>query len=413
MRGVIWLLLLFVVAVVAASTLGRNDGLVSLYWSGWRLDVSLNLFVIVLVGACIVLMLAIRAVQSLLSLPERAQRWRTEQRERAGQEALRESLVEFFGARYSRAHKAAQRAVAIQESSPALLLDRQSRVLGLLLSGASLHRMQDRVQRDQQLARLGGVAALARRNTDDAVQLQAAEWALDDRDAPRALALLAELPAGVARRTQALRLKLQAQRLERQPLEALRTARLLAKHQAFSRGAAHSLLRSLAIEALEAARDAEQLQRVWQQLDSADRDDAYIAARAATRCARYGNSAAARNMLQPFWDRAATLTRDECEQIALALQGCLDGIGLDWLPRLQAAQQAMPGEPAVLAAVGCAWAERRLWGKARAPLEQAAASPGLASAARRRCWRQLATLAREEGDEARAARCDHEAAAID
>ena len=206
MRGVIWLLLLFVVAVVAASTLGRNDGLVSLYWSGWRLDVSLNLFVIALVGACIVLMLAIRAVQSLLSLPERAQRWRTEQRERAGQEALRESLVEFFGARYSRAHKAAQRAVAIQESSPALLLDRQSRVLGLLLSGASLHRMQDRVQRDQQLARLGGVAALARRNTDDAVQLQAAEWALDDRDAPRALALLAELPAGVARRMQALRL---------------------------------------------------------------------------------------------------------------------------------------------------------------------------------------------------------------
>jgi hypothetical protein len=36
MKGVIWLLLLAVVAVVAASMLGPNDGLVSIYWGGWR-----------------------------------------------------------------------------------------------------------------------------------------------------------------------------------------------------------------------------------------------------------------------------------------------------------------------------------------------------------------------------------------
>ena len=51
MRSVIWLVLLFVAAVVAATTLGTNDGLVSLYWNGWRLDLSLNLFVIGLVLA--------------------------------------------------------------------------------------------------------------------------------------------------------------------------------------------------------------------------------------------------------------------------------------------------------------------------------------------------------------------------
>ena len=44
--------------------------------------------------------------------------------------------------------------------------------------------------------------------------------------------------------TQALRLRLQASRLARQPMEALRTARLLAKHQAFSKVAAQGLLRS-------------------------------------------------------------------------------------------------------------------------------------------------------------------------
>ena len=50
MRAVVWLLLLFAVAVVAATPLGTNDGLVSLYWRGWRTDLSLNLFVVLLVG---------------------------------------------------------------------------------------------------------------------------------------------------------------------------------------------------------------------------------------------------------------------------------------------------------------------------------------------------------------------------
>ena len=59
MRGVVWLVLLFVVAVVVATTLGSNDGLVSLYWRGWRTDLSLNLFAMLLVGACAVLMLSV------------------------------------------------------------------------------------------------------------------------------------------------------------------------------------------------------------------------------------------------------------------------------------------------------------------------------------------------------------------
>ena len=127
MRSVIWLVLLFVAAVVAATTLGRNDGLVSLYWNGWRLDVSLNLFVISLVLGCLALMLALRAVQSLTSLPARAHEWRVRKRERAAQAALRESLAEYFGARYSRASKAAERAVAIHDATPELVGDLQTR----------------------------------------------------------------------------------------------------------------------------------------------------------------------------------------------------------------------------------------------------------------------------------------------
>lgn len=415
MRSVIWLVLLAAAAVVAATTFGRNDGLVSLYWSGWRVDLSLNLFLLAVLGSCIALVIVLHAVQALLTLPERAREWRTHRRERAAQAALREALTEYFGARYGRAHKAAARAIAIHDATTGLPDEGSTRGLAHLLASASLHRLQDRPQRERQVAKLEKLqrgAKASARSTEDALALLAAEWAIDDRDARKALALLAALPPGVARRTQALRLKLQAQRLAGDPAEALRTARLLAKHQAFSPIAAQGLLRSLAVEALELARDVDQLERAWQQLDTIDRADPFIAARAARRAAAFGAHDTARSWLLPSWERLAELAHDERDAVALALARSLDGLGLDWLPRLQSAEQALPLEPAVQAVVGSAYAERGLWGKARLPLERAAIATTLAAGARRDCWRRLATLARAEGDEPRALDCERQAIAI-
>lgn len=412
MRSIIWLVLLFVVAVVAASTLGRNDGLVSFYWSGWRLDLSLNLFIVGLLLLCFALVSGISGVNSLIGLPARAREWRMARRERAAQSALREALAEFLGARYGRAQKAAQRALSIQDSSPDMPPDPELRVLAHLLAASSLHRLQDRVRRDEHLQqalrqpRRPGLPRVA----DEGAQLLAAEWALDDRDGPRALRLLAELPPGVARRTQALRLRLQAQRQLKMPLEALRSARLLAKHQGFSPVAAQGLLRSLAFEAIDATHDADQLRAAWLQLEPSDRRDAYVAARAAMRAARFGQAEEARQWLRPFWEQMAELGPDGRDQVARALTMSLDGIGPEWLPCLESALLAHLQEPVVVLAVGAAFAERQLWGKARRPLEQAASQSALDGPCRRLAWRLLAKLAREEGDEARALRCEQSAA---
>ena len=415
MRGIIWLVLLFIVAVVAATTLGRNDGLVSIYFGAWRTDLSLNLFVLLVLAACAVLIVAARSINSLISMPQRAREWRQLRRERAGHAALREALAEYFAARYSRAHRAAQRALVIRSETEVLRSDGEFRVLGHLLAAASLHRMQDRTRRDDLMRQLRRKSreGWSTRPVDEGARLLAAEWAIDDRDAPRAIELLAELPAGVARRTQALRLRLLAQRLTLQPLQALQTARLLAKHQAFSPTAAASLLRTLAGEALDGARDADALRRVWLQLDAADRRDATLAARAATRAAAFGAHEDARAWLRPFWDGIDKLEADERERIALALLDAVPGLPSEWLPRLESGVLALPNDPAIAAAVGTAMIERQLWGKARRPLEQAATAGGLCAQARRRAWRSLAQLAQEEGDTLRAQQCERAAAGID
>jgi len=417
MRGVIWLLLLAVVAVVAASLLGPNDGLVSVYWGGWRTDLSLNLAVLLLVGLGAALLLGVQAINSLVSLPRRAGQWRALRRERTAEAALREAQAEYFAGRYGRAQKAAQRALVLQTDAEALAGDARFRLLARLLAAGSLHRLQDRRRRDamveRALAERPGTAATGGVAGDDATRLLAAEWALDDRDAGRALEMLDALPPGAARRTQALRLRLQAARLARQPVEALRTARLLANHQAFSPLVAQTLLRSLAGEVLETAHDLQQLRRLWNQLDAGDRRDAQVAARAAQRAALLGGADDARQWLRPFWDRLAELSREDRDSVALALADARSGIGNDWLPRLELAAQSYGHEPAVVAAVGLALAERRLWGKARTLLEQAAASAALAPGLRRRAWRVLAEMARGEGDEARALGHERAAASLD
>jgi HemY protein len=415
MRGAIWLVLLFAAATVAALTLGDNKALVSFFYGNHRVDLSLNLFLIGALIATFALMLVIKALDSLITLPTRAKAWRALKRERAAQSALREAMSEHFAGRFNRAHRAAQRALAIQAGTDELAGDRELRVLAHLLAARSLHRVQDRTRRDQLLRQaLKAVRRAApQQAVDEGARLLGAEWALDDGDAPRARSLLSELAPGVARRTQALRLKLRAARLSSQHADALNTARLLAKHQAFPADAAQGLLRSLAIQLLDAARDNDQLRRAWAALDEIDRSDAFVAARAARRAAEMGHAADGRNWLRPLWLTLRDHTAEQRAQIALALATACDGIGTDWLQMTEAAQQAFANEAAVQAAVGEVFAARGLWGKARGPLETAAADRGLAPSARRRAWRTLARLAREDGDEERALRCEQAAAAID
>lgn len=415
MRSLIWLVLIFTVAVVSATLLGRNDALVSVFYGEWRLDLSLNLFLLLLLGAVLLTFAALQAASGLLSLPGRAREWRLLKRERAAHAALREAWRELLAARYARAQRAAQRALELQAEVPDLTGDVGFSVLAQMAAASGQHRLQDRRGRDE---RVRQALALAREGklpgaAADGVQLLAAEWALDDRDASRSLTLLAELPPGVARRTQALRLRLQAARLQRQPLMALQTARLLAKHQGFSVEAARSLLRSLVIDALEQAYDLQQLEQVWQALDAAERADAWVLARAARRACDLGHAEHGRLWLQTGWEQIGRMEADARRELALALVACAAGAGTDWLNRVETALARHGHDAALVAAAGAVFAERQLWGKARRPLELTAAAVELPAVVRRDALRRLAQLARTQDDEAAAARHEQRAAQLD
>ena len=186
MRGVIWFILLFVAAVVAALTLGDNDGLVTFYWAGWRLDLSLNFFLLVAIALGLVTMSVVQAINALVGLPERAREWRAQRHERAAHAALREAQTEYFSGRYTRSHKAAMRALAIRTDGAGVEDEHEFQTLARLLAAGSLHRLQDRAQRDELLQKVLEPGRPVLAPVDEGARLLAAEWALDDRDAARA-----------------------------------------------------------------------------------------------------------------------------------------------------------------------------------------------------------------------------------
>ena len=410
MRAALWLLALFGAAVAVALFAGNNQGTVTLFWPPYRVDLSLNLVLLLLLGGFGTLYAALRGLAALLELPRQARRWRLQQKERVMHASLLDALSQLLAGRFLRSRKAAVAALsqegALQAAGEAVPHGRQLRTLAHLVAAESSHALQDRATRESHLQHalqnIPDRAPVAELELREGARLRAARWSLDERDAAAAMDHLAALPLGAARRTLALRAKLKATRLSHQTQEALDTARLLGKHRAFSPVAAQSIVRGLAMELIDSAHDPAQLQRIWTSLEPAERHMPELAVHAAQRLSMLGGDGAqVRNWLAPVWDRMVsgteTLPDAQAHKLIRALEHNLDAVDTAWLARVEGAQQANPRDARLQYLAGMACLRRQLWGKAQQLFSQASqqlTDGGLRCSA----WRHLAELAEQRGD---------------
>jgi HemY protein len=408
MRAALWLLILFAIAAAGALFAGNNQGTVTLFWPPYRIDLSLNLVLLLLLGVFLAVHTAMGAIAALLDMPRQALRWRTQQKERAMHAALLDALSHMLAGRYIRARKAAE-AVLDQEGSLSASGHKpanagQLRAIAHLLAAESAHALQDRAAREDHLQQaMEHASARDAQETRDGAVLRAARWALEDREPQAAMTILQGLPQGAGRRTVALRTRLRASRQAGQPMEALETARLLAKHHAFSPVAAGSIVRGLAIDLLNGAYDVAQLQRAWLALEPSERVMPEVAIHAAQRqIALGGDARTSRDWLLPVWESQADLADSLRVKLVCALEEGLDSIDAVWLARIETAQRANPRDATLQYLAGMACMRRQLWGKAQQLLTQAAL--GLQDATlHRNAWRALAELAEQREDASAAA----------
>jgi len=411
MRVALWLLGLFAVAVAAALFAGNNPGSITVFWPPYRVDLSLNLVLVLLLFGFLTLHLAWRALSALFAIPREARRWRLRQRERSMQQALLDALSNLVAGRFVRARKAAESVLvqvrSIEADGDPLGYTARLQAVSHLLAAEAAHALQDREAREHhRQAALGRASEGLAPETREGVQLRAARWALDDRDANGALQALDELGHGAGRRTLALRMRLKAARMAQRTTAALETARLLAKHRVLSAVAAEGVLRGLAIELIASAHDPSQLQVAWAELDMAERAMADVAIQAAGRLhALGGDPVLGRQWLLPVWERmagppGALGPQQRVELVRVLERGFSSATGAPdsaWLARIESVQMHNPGDPVLQYLAGVTCMRLQLWGKASQLLTQALTRLQ-DDALRRHAWRLLADLADRNGD---------------
>jgi HemY protein len=433
MRGALWLLAIFAAAVGIALFATRSSGTVTLFWPPYRVDLSLNLVLLIFAALFVLLHLAIRAFSALVDLPAQAKAWRAAQRQQAMHGELRDALAHLLSGRFVRAKKqallASQHAQALSQDSAQKSACLEVQSMALLIAAEAAQSMQDAPERERLMQEALDVPLpKSAQHFKEGAMLRSARWALDEHDPASSLARLSMLSQGAQRRTLALRLKLRALQMAKQPPQALETARMLAKHGGFSASAAQSMVRSLAIAALSEAHDADQLSRAWLGLHDAERSQPEVATHAAMRlCNLSAGSPQARALherarawLEPVWRRYPQLSESAQIRVVRALEasfssgdakgempsdtaaaglGDASALSHSWLAQIETAHRQLPHDARLQYLAGMACLNRQLWGKAEQQL--AACAPHLGDEQlKRSAWRHLAFLAEQRGDAA-------------
>lgn len=354
MRTILWFLLLAAVAVGISIAARYNEGYVLLVLPPWRAEVSLNLFILLLLALFATGHGFLRAVRHTLSLPRSIAAFRQNRaREKAVNELQKASRLLTEG-RYGHAMRSAESAWPQLSQSPS------QAGLVALLGWRAAHALRDSAQvalwRERAFA-AGGDLETARLMTE-------AELALDERRFDDARSALQTLSAQGGRHIAALRLQLRVEQGLGNWRAIARLVRQLEKARALTPEQAAPLRQRAIRETLRMLReDLSGLQRYWRELDDADRSTPALALEAARTLAAAGDCREAQRAIEDalaeHWDAALVLAYADCR-------------GGDVLGRIAHAEKWLtqhPQDESLLLALGRLCREQQLWGKARSFLE--------------------------------------------
>ena len=356
MRFFLWILTLFATAIGVAVLARFNPGNVVLFYPPYRIDVSLNFFLLALAATFFLLLTIVNAVRATMALPRRVAEYRATRQLRESSRALQDALRSYLEGRFGRAEKSAARAAESPEHAG----------LASLIAARAAQRVQEPARRDKWLAAAAADPSVRTARLMSTVELLSE----DNKEAEAALGALHELNANGIRHAQALRLALKVNQTSRNWPEVLRLVRLLDKHHALHPTLSRRL-RDLAYEALlpKAAEDLEALRKLWSTVPSTDRHSVAVAALAANAFVTAGRPQEAGRILEEAlavqWD----------VRLVRAYRNCAAPEGsAALLAQIEQAEHWLrdrPNDAELSLLLGALCQRQKLWGKAQRQLEQA------------------------------------------
>lgn len=350
MRLAVWSVILACVAVAVALFAGGSDGIVVVAAMGKRIDLSLNLAVVLVLAGYAGFYFVARLVATLVAIPARVRAYREERSRSRLRQALNDALIAFFQGRYASAEKSAAAALAGDETKG----------VAAIIAARSAHELGRFSEREQFLDQAKGAAP----EVDQARLTTLADLLVSQGRHEEALAVLRDLSARDSRNLRLLRLKLQAEQALRNWDEVLATAASLVKLGGLGPAEAANVRRAAHLGNLNRkAQDAASLAAYWKQLPGDVRTDPAVALTAARYHLALGGNAEAQSIVEQALER-------EWNASLVALYG--ESAGSDALPQIERAERWLrehARDPALLLALGKLCLRQGLWGKAQSYIE--------------------------------------------
>src|SRR5688572_4727821 len=193
MKMLFWVIALFAVAVGLVIAARYNDGYVLVVLPPYRVEIALNLLLVLLAGGFVVLYSVSRLVSGAIMMPSHVRQYRLARRREKAQSSLLAALEAYFEGRYARPEQSALQAIALGESTR----------LAAIVAARAAHELRAYDRRDAHLARV----AIDAPEEDPLRVITEAELLLEQRRPQDALEVLKTLPR---KHTAALRLELKA-----------------------------------------------------------------------------------------------------------------------------------------------------------------------------------------------------------
>jgi HemY protein len=354
MKGALWLLVLFMIAVAVTIAATYNRGYVLIVAQPYRIELSLNLLVLLLLAIILMGYLGMRLIALTSRLPAELSEFRARRRREKVLAGTMDGLKAFFEGRYAKAEKSAAAVLKMEDSAA-------FSAINAIVAARSAHGLRNYPRRDEFIDQAETSAP-----QEVALRLMThAELLLDEHRPEEALKLLHVLPPGeLHRHTGALKLELEAQQSIGNWDAVLELLGQLEQRDGLEDGLIKQLRCRAHVENLRSRMlNPQALKEYWESLSLPEKKDSKVAAAAARAFSATGNCAMVHHIVEQSldsqWDSELAKLYAEC-------------VGSDPLRQIERAEAWLEGhsnDASLLLALGKLCVNAELWGKARSYLE--------------------------------------------
>jgi len=345
MKYLVWILVLFA-AAVALTSASHTAAYLLLVYPPYRIELSLMLFVVLLLLAFVFGYGVVRLVMAALQLPEYVRKFRLEKAQAKSRELLEESMSAFFEGRYAAAERASARAMELGDTS----------ALHPIIAARSAHELREYDKRDVYLS-----ASESKSVGDATMRLMATtKFMLDQRNPRAALNALQELRgSGVRGHIGALTLELKAQQQTGNWDEVLNVLDQLEKRAAIDVTVAAQTRQQAWLEKLRQQENLEGLTTCLNAIPAEFKRRTKIASAAAQALIKNGGGALAQRILSDSLNA-------QWDSELVALYGdCQSGEGVAQIEQAEKWLNQHKQDAGLMLALGKLCLHQKLWGKAQ------------------------------------------------